>query len=74
MSPHIFVSFRRGLYGQRVREKALKIILGQISSGNTRYLIQSIIKWPPYEILLTLIELMACMPLPWLQLTGFVGI
>ena len=62
--------FRHGLYGRGFRKKALKIILIQIASGSTRHLIRSIAKWPAYEILLFLNELMACMPVPWLQLTG----
>jgi hypothetical protein len=65
-----FLVFRHGLYGLHFRKKALKIILIQMASGNTRYLIRSIAKWPAYETLLFVTELMACMPSPWLQLTG----
>ncbi|KAG6826842.1 hypothetical protein H0H93_016099, partial [Arthromyces matolae] len=47
-----------GLYSNNIREKALQILLAQISLHETRHLIENLIAWPDIEIQMFLNELM----------------
>jgi hypothetical protein len=60
---------RCDLYGDDIRKQALQLILIQIACRNTVHLIQSIIRWPPYEIYLLLVDILMSMPSPWLGTT-----
>ncbi|KAG6827718.1 hypothetical protein H0H92_010655 [Tricholoma furcatifolium] len=51
----------RDMYTNDVRERALQILLAQIGSRQTHYLMASLMKWPEIEIQIFLSELSKCL-------------
>jgi hypothetical protein len=57
--------FRFGLYRAQVQRQALRVLLIQISTRQTRQLLRSLVKWPSIEIALFISEILTCMPDSW---------
>lgn len=53
---------RRGLYTDETRRHAINRIMMQLETGDFRPLIETLVKWKPFEVTIFLFELMACLP------------
>ncbi|KAL0581068.1 Rho GTPase activating protein [Marasmius crinis-equi] len=53
---------RPGLYSKKLRKQALKLVMMQIATRQTGYLLRSLIRWPLKEIDKVISEFMRCLP------------
>jgi hypothetical protein len=56
---------RFGCYNAKIRKQALRALLVQIATGQTRHLLRSLVKWPSKEIAIFISEILSCMPDGW---------
>lgn len=56
---------RPDLYRAQYRRQALVILLTQIGTRQTTYVIEGLQKWPAIELKLVICQLMACLPTTW---------
>lgn len=56
---------RLDFYTPNIRQKALRLIMIQIGSRETKQLVACIVKWPLEEIRIFLSEMISWMPLLW---------
>jgi hypothetical protein len=56
---------RSGLYDNKVRRQAMRLVLLQISNGQTEHLITALLEWPRIEMAYFLSEIILCLPSEW---------
>ncbi|KAJ3877066.1 hypothetical protein F5051DRAFT_409650 [Lentinula edodes] len=63
---------RLDFYDEKVRQRALRLIMMQIGSREASQLLLCVVKWPKEEITIFLSEMMPCIPLLWYSETSSV--
>jgi hypothetical protein len=56
---------RFGCYDATIRTRALRALLVQIATGQTRHLLRSLVKWPSTEVAIFISEISSCIPDCW---------